>query len=326
MSRIIIPKQRDLVVAVRSNIAIKGFMRFETFNKFSGKRTQDTGWFPNTILDSGRNVMATRSDWIDWCQVGLDGTFPPTLPERQAETALGTWFAGTNTVVSGSTLNGQSGTAPYYGWKRKTFRFDIGTFDGDILAEAGIGWGVDGSQLISRAPILDPILQTPTTITPQSDEFLNVSYELRYYAPTVDVLGPQVILDGITYDTKTRAANVTGADWSSGIGSAIGARASYGWTAYDDVIGTVLTGPNGVAANADNNSQYNSGYSSNSYEIEMNCNVGSSGWNLGSGIKSILIPTMAGDYQTQFDGSQTIQKTVLYEMSMKWTISWAELP
>ena len=308
-------------------LGMKGFFRFRTINKFSGKITQDTGWFPNTILNAGRNIMASRSDWMTWCQVGTDGTFPELLANRQAETALGNHYAGTNNIVS--TSSGQAGVAPYFGWKRKTWRFIDGTFPGGVnLSEAGVGWGVDGSQLISRAPIIDPILQTPTTVTPQGDELLEVAYELRYYSPTTDILLPQVTLDGVVYDTITRAANVTGAIWSSGIGSAIGVvKSNLNWDAWDGDIGTVLTGPNGSSANCDTSNQYNSAYSSNSYQLQLNCPAGSTGWNLGLGIRSIRIQTTAGDYQTQFTanpGGTRIPKTTAYTMLMSWTISWAE--
>lgn len=326
---IIIPDRR-IVISTQLHFGMKGFLRMQTRNKFSGKVTQDTGWFPNTILTSGRNVMAIRSDWINWCQVGTDGVFPPLLADRQAETSLGNWFAGTSDVVSGSISNGQAGSAPYYGWKRKTFRFAAGSVQAN-LSEAGVGWGVDGSQLISRAPILDPVLQTPTTITPLADELLDVSYELRYYPPLGDVTTPQVTLDSIVYDTITRAASVTGDRWSASIGSAIGeysvAANGADWRAYDGDIGTILTGPSGVVVNCDNSSQYNSTYSDLSYAIVMNCNTGITGWNLGAGIRSIRIRSTAGDYQTQFNaniGGATIPKTTNFTMHMEWTLSWAE--
>ena len=329
MSNIIIPR-RELLVACETTMGMQGFLRLQCRNKFSGKITQDTGWFPNTILDAGRNVMATQVGWMDYCQIGTDGVFPLTLAQRQAETALGNHFAGTSTIVSGSTSNGQAGAAPYYGWKRKTWRFAAGTFNGGInLSEAGIGWGTTGSTLISRAPILDPILQLPTTVTPLADELLDVTYELRYYPPLVDVDSPQVTLDGVAYNTLTRAASVTGDRWSASIGSVIGQYSAYitDWTAYDGNIGTILTGPNGVSAACDNANQYNSAYANNSYQMQVNCITGSTGWNLGSGIRSIRLRTTAGDYQTQFNaaiGGATIPKTSAYTMTMAWTISWAE--
>ena len=323
MNRIIVPRKK-LYVPVRLVMGMKGFLRLQTINKFSGKITYDTGFFPNTLLDAGMNIMADRSDWMDECQVGTDNSAP-----NSSQTALLGWHAGITTVQS--TLDGQSGSEPYYGWKRRVYRFAVGTVAAN-LSEAGIGWGESGSTLISRAQILDPITQTPVTITPLADELLDVTYELRYYPPLGDVAGPQVTLDGVVYDTTTRAANVTGDRWSDQIGAAMGEYSGTtgigtDWVAYDGNIGTILTGPSGVSEDCDNDDQYNAAYSNNSYEIQMHCLTGSTGWNLGSGIRSIRFNTVAGAYQTQFaaaSGGATIPKTSAYSMHMSWTLGWTE--
>ena len=320
MSYIIIPKPH-IHIANHTMVGMKGFLRLQCINKFSGKVTQDTGWFPNTILDSGRNVMATQVGWMTCCQVGTDNTAP-----SQSDTSLLGHFAGTTTITS--TTTGQASSAPYFGWKRRTFRFSAGTVAAN-LSEAGVGWATTGGTLISRALILDPILQTPTTVTPLADELLDVTYELRYYPPLVDVTSPQVTLNGVLYDTITRAAGVTGTRWSTDIGELIGqySTAAADWRAYDGNIGTILTLPSGTTDDCDNADQYNSAYSNNSYEIQMNCFTGSTGWNLGSGIRSISLQTTAGAYQTQFDaaaGGATIPKTSAYTMTMAWTLGWTE--
>lgn len=319
-----------IIVPTQINMGIKGYFRMRTINKFSGKVTSDTGWFPNTILDAGRNIMSERSDWMNYCQVGTDGNFPLLLSQRQAETSLSAHHAGTNALTPAGATWGQSGSAPYYGWKRKTWRFPEGTVAA-ILAEVAVGWDAGpGSTIITRAPVLDPVLETPTTVTPLIDELLEVMYELRYYAPTEDVIGPQVTLDGVVYDTITRAASVTGDQWSQFIGSAIGVDPGTDWAAFSDNIGTVLTAPGGTSAACDTSSQTNAVYSNNSYEIVMNTPVGIQGWNVSGGIRSVRIRTTAGDFQTQFnevatvDPAGKIPKSSDYTMFMSWTLSWAE--
>ena len=309
------------------NIGMKGFIRMRTINKFSGKCRIDTGWFPNTILTSGRNVMADHSLWMTFCQVGTNGTFPVALIDRQAETSLGNWVAGTNNDIDES--YGQSGTAPYYGWKRRTFRFLAGTVAYN-LQEAGVGWAdgsAPGNSLISRAPILDPVLGTPTTVTPLIDEMLDVMYELRYYPPLIDITVPQITLDGIVYNTITRAANVTGSRWSAYIGDKMGVKAGTDWTAYDGDLGTIVQAPSGATAGSAGSNQTNGSYVQNSYSILMQCSTGTGGWNLGLGIRSLIVHTSAGDYQTQFNAVGTdnrIPKTTNYTMNMYWTLSWSE--
>ena len=56
---LILPK-KDLILPHHLNVGIKGYLRLQTVNKFSGKIRIDTGWFPNLILDTGRNAMGTR--------------------------------------------------------------------------------------------------------------------------------------------------------------------------------------------------------------------------------------------------------------------------
>jgi hypothetical protein len=313
---------KHLHLSAGANVGLKGFFRLQCINKFSGKVTQDTGWFPNTILTAGRNVMANDSLWMLKCQVGTDNTAP-----TPADTSLLGHHAGTDTIQS--TITGQAPSGPYYGWKRKVFRFAAGTVAAN-LSEAGVGWGTTGSTLISRALILDPILQTPTTITPLADELLDVTYELRYYPPLVDVTSPQVVLDGVTYNTITRASRVTDAAWSSSIGSAMGVLAGSvlsDWKAWDGDIGTILLGPSGLNAQRVAGSIFTSAYIGNSYEVDFTVICASTGWNLGLGIRSIDILTTAGRYQTQFNAVGTdnrIPKDTNYNLTLSWTLGWTE--
>jgi len=270
--------------------------------------------------------MGTEANWLTSCQVGTDGTEP-----SKNDTALLGYFAGSSTITT--TTSGNSSSAPYYGWKRKTWRFAEGTVNAN-LSEAGVGWGTTGSTLVSRARILDPVSLNPTTITPLIDELLDVMYEMRYYPPLVDVIGPQVTLFGTVYNTITRAASVTGGLWSSFIGSKIGQYSPNGdwWVAYSDVLGTILTGPTGIFESCDNGNQYDSAYSANSYEMKVNCGTGATGWNVAGGIRSISISTTAGAYQTQFNEVGTVDplgkipKDISLGMTMAWTLNWAELP
>jgi len=312
---IIVPERKILV---HSTIGMKGYFRLKCIRP-NGRVRLDTGWFANTLLDSGRNYMAT-ANFMTSCQVGTDNT-----AAAAAQTALLGYRAGTTTIQD--TISGQqSSSTPYYAWKRKVFRFSAGTVAAN-LSEVGVGWGTSGSTLISRALILDPILQTPTTITPLIDEILDVTYELRYYPPTGDVTSPQVTLNSIVYDTVTRAAEANSQYWSDGIGNVIAPSAATGWLAYDGNIGTVLQNPSGTSSAASSGSTGASAYSNNSYELAIHISVPSVNWNLGSGIRSIRIRTSAGSFQTQFDsnpGGSTIPKSASFTMYMEWTLSWTE--
>ncbi len=266
--------------------------------------------------------MATQASWLTHCHVGR-GSTPPTATDTQLED----FVVATATVVANS--DSTQGSAPYFGWRRKTFRFAVGAgHGGQNLSEAGIGWNTAGSVLVSRALIIDPDTQLPTTVTPLADELLDVTYELRYYPPLSDALN-SVTLNGVNYDTITRAANVTDAIWSDYIGESIGilgTAVSY-WKAYDGNIGTLTQLPSGSSVNIDNATAYNLAYSNNSYQRKMGASCGSSGWNLGAGIRSLAILTKAGAFQTQLNanpGGTTVPKTVSYTMIFEWVLNWSE--
>lgn len=290
-----------------------------------GRVRFDSGWFKNTILNSGRNVMSTQSGWIDACQVGTGTTFPASVIDRRNETSLESHFAGTTDIVANSDINGQAGTAPYFGWRRRTFRFAAGTVAAN-LSEVGVGWGTTGSTLISRAQILDPATQNPTTVTPLADELLDVTYELRYYAPAADATGPQVTMDGVNYDTVTRAAEVTSDYWSDSIGNQIGLRDVTLQIAYDGNLGTVTTSPSGSGL-SNGTSVSAASYSNNSYEQDFFVNGASTSFNFGGGIRSVLWRTTAGAFQTEFSsnpGGLAIPKSSSYTISLGLNLTWFE--
>jgi hypothetical protein len=305
-------------------LGMKGFMRAQVWrpDMHLHRARIDTGWFPNMLLDSGRNQMHDQANWLTNCHVGTDST-PPTT----AHTALLGFVANTSTI-QGSVLDGQSGSPPYYGWKRITFRFAVGDTAAN-LNEAGVGWGAAGSTLVSRALILDPITQQPSTITPKDDEILDMTYELRYYAPVAEV-HQQIVLNGVTYDTISMAAEATSNRWSAPIGTSIGeySPSVSSWKAYDGELGTIIQSPSGNDADCDNANQYNEDYVSNSYQIVMGSQTGINGWNLAAGIRSIRIMTTAGNYQTRFGsnpGDNEIPKDTDYTMAMEWVLSWGNL-
>jgi hypothetical protein len=322
---ILIPKRQELVVPARLTLGMKGLQRLQLINKFSGKCRVDTGFIPNKLLDSGRNQMAQRGDWMNFAQLGTNST-----PPSASDTGLLGRVAGTATI--NATSNGAQASAPYYGWKRKTFRFPVGAGQGgQNLSEGGVGWSASGASLVSRALLLDPLTGDPTTVTPLADELVDLTYELRYYPPAADA-NQTVTLNGVSYDVIHRASEVNnGTFWGSHIGEEIGNYSvSVGdWAAFDGDIGTVVQAPSGGSVACDNADQFDLTYQNNSYEVDMQCNTGTTGWNLGSGIRSIRIMTTAGNYQSQFNatsGGARIPKTTGFSMIMVWTLGWTEVP
>ncbi len=323
------------LIVIPLTIGIAGFFKLEAFkgiaivdadgvwrgrvHEFKGSRRKLTGWMPNQILDAGRNIMATSSNWAgvgSKCQVGTNSTTP-----LATDTQLLGYVAGTATQQAHS--SGAQSSSPYFGWDLMTYRFGVGAAEG-ILSEAGVGWSTaDGPYLISRALIVDGG-GTPTSVTVLANEFLDVTYQLRYYPPLGDTL-ETVTLNGVSYDLISRASAVT--SWGGNIGQAIGQRSltNSDWQAYDGDVGTIVQAPSGVSAQCDNANQFNQSYSNNSYRIDMQCDTGSTGWNLGAGIRSIRIKTNAGDFQTQFNatsGGARVPKDTNFTMELVWRLGW----
>lgn len=304
-------------------IGLKGRVRMDAIHKFSGKRRVLANWFPNKVLDAGRNYIGSNNSWIQACQVGTDNT-----PPSASDTGLGAYHAGTSTIQYD--LDGAQASSPYFGWLRRTYRFPVGATAAN-LSEAGFGWATGaGANLFSRCLIVDGT-GTPTTVTPLADEILDVTYELRYYPPLSDVNGT-IVLNSITYDTIVRASLVNSSTWQSdNIGIAkMGVRWSGdgSWfNAYDGNLGTLIQSPSGSSANLSSGTPYDRAYGNNDYYIDMVVPAGTTAWVLGAGIRSVVISTNMGRFQTQFDAQGTgnrIPKTGGNTLELEWRVSWIE--
>lgn len=314
--------------------SIRGFVkRIEAVHAKTGKRRVLLAeGCPNQILLTGMEPLADRADWMNFCQVGTSEVAPDP-----AQSSLQGWVAGTGTQ-HGTSVTGAQATAPFYGWKQKIFRFpDDAIVSNQNLNEVGVGWHAGGpgneDTLLSRALIVDI---NGDHITPQwkVGEYLDVTYELRYYPPLVDVTG-NVQIAGLGYDYILRALAVTSTGpWGGHIGEAIGQYSlnSGDWNVYDGPIGSIEDSvPGGLTANCDNSDQYNVAVGLPNYTVGVAVQCGATGWLLANGIRCIRIRTTAGDYQIQFlrtgtdgsDPSHLIPKTVGQTMAAQFNITWA---
>lgn len=323
---ILINPVREVEVVFKPFVfGMKGFHKWELVNKFSGKKRLVQDFRPNTILTSGRNTMSTEATWLTAVQVGNVNT-PPVI----GHTGLQGYVTGTTSLVGGSSTFSAQGSAPYYGWSQKTWRINDPLIANENIKEAGFGPDVSGNTLISRVLVEDQT-GAPTVVTPLPDEYLDITYQMRYYPPLSDVTGT-ITLDSVLYNYIVRACEVTnGAAWGQYIGNAIGqlSISSTDWAAYSDVLGTLEQSPSGTVVACDNANQSNRTYSNNSYVQGVQCNTGPGGWNVVGGIRSIRAKTTAGWIQTQFGVDANalgnkIPKTTNKVMQMVWNIAWEE--
>lgn len=199
-------------------------------------------WFDNLITDFGLNNIGKTTSFskVLGVVVGTGNTAPAF-----SDTNLAAYKAGTATLQVAWAGTSQHATTPYYQSYTVTFRFATGAAAGNLTE---IGMAGDGSnstlsstsKLFSRALIVDGS-GNPTTITIQSDEILDVTYELRVYLPNSgnDITGSfNQTIDGVStaFAYTLRAANV---------GAMNNAFAPWG---LDAVIGT-----QGVIATLDSN-------------------------------------------------------------------------
>ncbi len=133
--------------------------------------------FDNLILNSGLNRLALDNSTavIPTAMIGTGTTTPAVT-----DTGLASFSAATSTYQTYSRPKNTT-TVPHYFAHKLTYRFNAGQLNGNY-SEVGVGWSTSSGGLFSRALIVDGT-GNPTTITVLSDEFLDVTYELRFIIP-----------------------------------------------------------------------------------------------------------------------------------------------
>jgi len=279
--------------------------------KLDGTRRLVADWFDNLILDQGLNRLGT-GPVISYVHVGSGATAPVA-----ANTAMQTFVAATNTQTTGA-VDGTQPTPPYYGWRRWVFRFPAGAAAGN-LSEVGVGWAT-GANLFSRALILDGV-GVPTTKTVLSDEYLDVTYELRLYPPTVDQTF-QLTIGGIVYDFTLRAANVTSNNWHvNTLASTFGVdnNGAFSMNPYPGPIGTITQLPSGSAAAG--GSLILNAYSNNSLKRTGKFTFGLTAGNVPGGIGAFSLTSPIGAFQVGVTPVIPKDATKVFTMDVEYT--WA---
>lgn len=300
------------MISINEKIRMEGFYSFKVSNSkgesrdLSGIIAED---HKNLILDVGLNALGTTSV-VSACKVGTGVT-----PVAVSQTDLATPLAITSTLQSSST--GRNNTAPYYTWGRRTFRFGQGVAAGN-LTEVGVTYG-GGSSLFSRALIVDSE-GNPTTLTILSDEWLDVTYELRIYQDLVDKTF-NITLLGVDHVVTVRPANVT----TNPSGSSYFFDHFISWyyyysqcSHYNGTIGTITGSPSGEGSSAGGVSY--GAYSQNSLQRSIIYGVGLDDANLAGGIQSTIINTDKCIWQVGY--SPAIAKDSFKTLTMNYTLSW----
>lgn len=295
---------------------LAGYFKFEAVNAETGERRVVADWFPNLITNQGLNRMG-NANVLAGCMVGTSNS-TPNVNNNQ----LGNMLAYTDLITTAT--NSARSTAPYYGYRRATYRFSPGEATGN-LSEVSIGWrewdSINSKYKyfsFSRALILDS-LGNPTTITILANEYLDITYELRLYPPLDDAYY-QVALEGVTYDVIVRAAYVTTAG-SPGWAPTLGPVSWWSYsTMYTGSLGPITGSPSGDSSGII--SQTGVPYVNNSLTSRCYINAGLDDANFSGGVvKSILYYTNnMGIWQLEFFPGvpKDITKTLRALVGVSW--------
>lgn len=310
------------------NHKVAGYYKMEAVKISTGDRRDLTGWFPNIITNGGLDRMATSYDYLNYCQVGT-GSTAPSASDIALVSRVGA-SSGTNAWQSG--IFSVNSTSPYYRITRIVSRLTPGQAIGN-LSEVGMGWASTGG-LFSRALILDSY-GNPTNITVLSDEYLDVTYEYRFYPEESDITGSIILTGnkGGTYNYTLRCGligtHVLQGNTSYG-NSPVAMNNNYGinatnsqFKAYDGSIGALTGTPSGNVLPLITAYKTVSSYKAGTRTLTSTILLPISGGNLSGGIKSILFPWGNVHYQIEFDTA--ILKTSEDTLSLTFTHTWARV-
>lgn len=300
---------------------VQGYYRLEKAkvdangDEIPGTREVAADWFPNLILDNGLDLMG-NSNFLNACQTG-SGSATPVV----TDTILQNRIAGSTTIQADSYGTNNTVT-PYYGWRRKTYRFLAGVTTGNV-SELGIGPATTGP-VMSRALVLDSG-GNPTTITILSDEVLDVIYEFRLYVPMTDNTGSITLTtEGSTHTWVAGAIDVEAAQntsWDYNLGNAFAfssAGAYYTGGVFESNVRLALTA-SGTSSGSFSltHTAYVNGTRYRSCQLFLDLNNG----NFATGLGSFQASGTFGAYQFTF--SPKIAKVATKKLTINFRISWA---
>ena len=298
------------MIEMKINAGVSGHFTMMTTNTKTGEQ-KVVASFPNLILDAGLERMGT-GNYLDVCRVG-SGTSLPTVLQTQLDAKI----ASTDTVQTQP--RGAQATPPYYGWRRKTFRFAAGTATGN-LSEVGVGWGniTTDNFLFSRALILDGG-GLPTTINVLADEVLDVIYELRLYPPLTDTVITGLNLGLSTHTVTVRAASVTNsASWGVGLGETVLVLRTNNAALQNGSLGAITADPSGTSAQVP---LVSAAYVANSRERVGTLTAGLNDANLAGGVTVALVTGSVGSFQFGFSPAIPKNNTRVLKLNLK--VSWS---
>ena len=166
-------------------------------NEIPGTRHVAVPTFMNMVTDSGLDAKGTAIMSLN-CVVGTSN-----VPIAEGTTTLGNGVAVQNTIVE-TTYGVNTAVTDMYGWRRGVYRFSAGTATGNLTEVALTSSGNTPSSPIFCGSLFKDNLGNPIVVSKQSDELLDVTYEVRMYAKITDDTYV-VTVNGVDHTFTTRA-------------------------------------------------------------------------------------------------------------------------
>lgn len=307
------------------DLKMKGEYKFRVRNA-EGEVVRETEWMPNLITNIGLDRIGQGGAILSSttaCSVG-EGSNPPVF----ADTALQTYHQTSNNVSYSNT----NGTSPdYIGKAGFVYSFAVQTVNKNYT-EVGVGWGTLGTNLWSRALIVDSG-GAPTSFTVLVGEQLEVTYRL-WFVPNLTDNTYTVTIAGVTYNCTTRPASLPlglvtgifarGFDWTSG---------STDCVLYTGAIGAYTLIPSGTSTSS-YSSMVPAAYTAGNYYRDYTISWGTTAGNLSGGFRSVWHSIRADNgggqpwpfphaFQTDFGAS--VPKDNTKTMSLTFRFSWGRL-
>ena len=214
MTHIWVPKAKILEGEIGFNSGqIAGQYTLRKYKADTDDLIQEVGPFDNLITNQGLNLAGSTA-FGNRVFVGT-GTAPPAVTDTQ----LGAYLNYTSTFAQGwNHAILQGGPPDYWVQGAGTWRFPAGTATG-TLTEVGIGLHIGASnaadhRVSSRALIVDAG-GSPISITVLPDEYLDVTYSLRYYPYIGSDVVQTVVISGVSYTFTTRALGLNSSNYCS---------------------------------------------------------------------------------------------------------------
>ena len=216
MTHIWVPKAKILEgeIGLKSG-QVAGQYTIRKYKADTNELIQEIGPFDNLITNQGLNRVGTD---VFGSRIFI-GT--STATPSVTDTQLGAYLNYTDALAPSGSWNSsilRGGSPEYWVQGAGTWRFPAGAATG-TLTEVGIGWfngtTIEANHRVSSRALIVDSGGSPISITVLADEYLDVTYSLRYYPYIGSDVVQTVVISGVSYTFTTGALGIESSSYCS---------------------------------------------------------------------------------------------------------------